>query len=153
MLIRKAELDDCEVFVNLRVRMRKERDQGFDESKNDFIPNTRRFFTESIKNGAFVAFFALEDSKAVSMSGISVYSAPPTQEIPNGKVAYLMSMYTLPEYRKRGMATQLLGRAVEEAAALGCDKVTLSASAMGKPLYAKYGFMDTENDMAFFPAR
>ncbi len=152
MLIRKAALTDSEIFVKLRGEMRKERDQGYQESKNNFIMNTQRFFIENIKSGAFVAFVAIDNSEIVAMSGISVYNAPPTQEIPNGKIAYLMSMYTLPQYRHRGIATQLLELIVKEASLLGCDKITLNASPMGKPLYAKFGFKDVENDMVFYPS-
>jgi GNAT superfamily N-acetyltransferase len=148
--IRKAELPDSEIFVKLRIAMRKERDQGFQESENNFITNTQHFFIENIKNGAFVAFFATDHAEVTAMSGISVYNVPPTQEIPNGKIAYLMSMYTLPQYRKRGIAAQLLERVVKEAKLLGCDKVTLNASPMAKPLYTKFGFKNIEDDMAFY---
>lgn len=150
MQIRKAELPDSDIFVKLRIAMRKERDQGFQESKNNFITNTKHFFMENIKSGTFVAFFATDNDEVIAMSGISVYHVPPTQEIPNGKIAYLMSMYTLPQYRKKGIATQLLERVVNEANLLGCDKVTLNASPMGKPLYAKFGFKDMKDDMVFY---
>jgi GNAT superfamily N-acetyltransferase len=61
-------------------------------------------------------------------------------------------MYTLPRYRNKGIATQLLERIVKEAALLGCDKITLNASPMGKPLYAKFGFNNVENDIVFYPS-
>lgn len=150
MLIRKAELSDSEIFVKLRIAMRKERDLGFQESKNNFVTNTQRFFIENIKSGAFIAFFATDHHEVAAMSGISVYNVPPTQEVQNGKIAYLMSMYTLPQYRKKGIATQLLERVVKEAKLLGCDKVTLNASPMGKPLYTKFGFKNIVDDMVFY---
>jgi len=90
----------------------------------------------------------MEDGDTVvAMSAISVYETPPTQRMKTGKMAYLSSMYTLPEYRKKGLATKLLDCAVKEAAARGCDKVHLSASQMGRPLYLKYGFKEAEYDM------
>ncbi len=44
MLIRKANLNDCEIFIKLRIKMRKERDFYFHESKNNFIALNCRFF-------------------------------------------------------------------------------------------------------------
>lgn len=147
MQIRKADLSDAETFLRFRIAMRTERDTGFDQTKNDFIPNTLRFFEKNIASGDFVLFFMEDGDTVVAISAISVYETPPTQRMKTGRMAYLSSMYTLPEYRKKGLASQLLDRAVKEAVARGCDKVTLNASPMGRSLYLKYGFKDAEYDM------
>jgi GNAT superfamily N-acetyltransferase len=58
-----------------------------------------------------------------------------------GKLGILSSMYTKAPFRRRGIAKALLTRVVEEASALGCECVQITASAMGVSLYEDFGFM------------
>lgn len=60
-----------------------------------------------------------------------------------------MNIFTIPNYRKQGIATKLLQHIMEEAKVRNCAIVTLNASEMGKPLYIKYGFQFTENHMEY----
>lgn len=148
MQIRKADIDDGDAFLRLRIAMRRERDTGFDEAINDFIPNTRRFFDKNIVSGDFVLFFMQDGDTIAAMGGITVFETPPNQKMPHGRMAHLSSMYTVPEYRGRGLASNLLKKLVGEATVLGCDLITLNASPMGKPLYLKHGFKEAENELA-----
>lgn len=55
---------------------------------------------------------------------------------------YLNSLHTLPEFQRRGIANYLLNWAIEKADAT--DPVTplyLEASAMGRPVYLRHGFV------------
>jgi len=72
---------------------------------------------------------------------------PPNYSNQSGKVAYIMNMYTLPEYRRQGVAAELLKRTIEGAKACGYSKITLHATDMGRPLYEKFGFRDVQGDM------
>ena len=49
-------------------------------------------------------------------------------------------MYTKPEYRGRGIASALIGKLTEEAESRGIQRLWLSASNDGKPVYIKCGF-------------
>ena len=46
----------------------------------------------------------------------------------------------LPEARGRGIATALVGHALADAAARGCDTSTLVATALGRPVYERLGY-------------
>ena len=59
-------------------------------------------------------------------------------------------MYTVPEYRGRGVGAGLLERLIEEARSLGCGRVALNTSKAGRKLYERYGFEDVPNEMDFF---
>ena len=54
------------------------------------------------------------------------------------KKAYIMNMYTVPEYRRRGIAYQTLDKLVKEAKERGISAISLEATDMGRPLYEKY---------------
>jgi GNAT superfamily N-acetyltransferase len=73
-------------------------------------------------------------------NGISFYNLPPNQECPNGKIAYISNMFTYPEYRKQGIGSKLFELAIEEAKNNGCKKVLLDATALGRPIYERFGF-------------
>lgn len=131
--------------------MRKEREtEGLNENPQTFYDNTYNYFKENIQNGSFVAFVAVEKDEIISTSGLCFYTVPPTYGNTNGLVAYIMNMYTKPQYRKQGIASQLLDCIVNEAKSKNCTKVTLNASEMGKPLYQKYGFKDLQNEMVYY---
>ena len=124
---------------------------GIDKkSKEEMARHTLDFFQEGIQNGTFIAFLAEVGETIVGTSGMVFYRVPPTYQNIYGKSAYLMNMYTLPEYRKQGIGTNLLQCIMDEAQKRGVVKITLNASAMGKPLYEKYGFTDLKNEMVFY---
>jgi ribosomal protein S18 acetylase RimI-like enzyme len=60
--------------------------------------------------------------------------------------AYLLNFYVEPEFRGRGLASELLTTAVEDARRRGIKVVSLHASKFGKPLYERNGFEPT-NEM------
>ena len=58
-------------------------------------------------------------------------------------------MYTDPDYRRQGIATQLLDRVVKEAKAYGCGTIYITASDVGVKLYESYGFKHNGNFMQY----
>lgn len=57
-------------------------------------------------------------------------------------VAWIGMVLTLPEYRGRGYATQLMRRCIEYCDERRIRTVRLDATEMGRPVYAKLGFVD-----------
>lgn len=71
----------------------------------------------------------------------------PTYHNPSGRKAYIMNMYTRPEYRRRGIAYHTLDLLVKEIRRRGITSISLEATDMGRPLYEKYGFLPMEHEM------
>lgn len=71
------------------------------------------------------------------------------EEGATGKIGLLSSMYTDPDYRRRGIAKELLRRVVEEARDYGCGSVQITASDMGVLLYTDFGFVKNGNFMQY----
>ena len=81
-----------------------------------------------------------EDGVVVGSGGITVYDSPPGPGLA-WREAYVMSMYTEPGHRGRGVARAVLAALLEFArAAGGVGRVWLRASAMGRSLYLGAGF-------------
>ena len=58
-------------------------------------------------------------------------------------------MYTDLEYRRKGIARELLSRVIEEARKNKCGTVQITASDMGVLLYTDYGFVKNGNFMQY----
>jgi ribosomal protein S18 acetylase RimI-like enzyme len=71
----------------------------------------------------------------------------PTFHNPTGRKAYIMNMYTKPEYRRNGIAYKTLDLLIEEAKRKGITAISLEATDMGRPLYEKYGFVKMNDEM------
>ena len=58
-------------------------------------------------------------------------------------------MYTNPDYRRMGIARQLLSKVVGEARDYGCGTIQITASDMGVLLYTDFGFKKNGNFMQY----
>ena len=68
---------------------------------------------------------------------------------PSGKIGLLSSMFTNPDYRRRGIAKELLSRVVNDAKEYGCGTIQITASDMGVKLYTDFGFVHNGNFMQY----
>ena len=97
----------------------------------------------------YVSWLAMDGEKIVGTSGMSFAEKPPYFTCTTGKLGILSSMYTDPDYRRMGIATQLLDRVVKEAKDYGCGTIYITASDMGVKLYESYGFKHNGNFMQY----
>lgn len=151
MKYRKATIEDLEELARLRIDFMREvngSSSSEDESKYEtLLKSNIEYFRENISNNHFIAWIAEADEKIVATSGLVFYNRPPSFKNLSGRVAYIMNIYTLEEYRKQGLASVLLDKTINEARKLGYEAIALNATDMGKPLYLKYGFNDVSGEM------
>ena len=148
VMIKAATPADVEILVELRLEMRREREEvPLQVSEAEFEAALRRFFTETIAAGTFVSFIAWDGETAVACSGLSLELQPPSYGNVSGRVGYVTNMYTRPAYRGQGLARKLLDALKDYAEKAGCGKMELNASDAGYPVYKKYGFKDVDGQM------
>ena len=143
---RKLTTGDLDSFIALRIRQLQEEGGSGD---TDLVPALRKYYTKHLADGSFVSWLALDGERIVGTSGMSVVEKPPYYGCPSGRIGLLSSMFTEPEYRRRGIARELLSRVVEEARNRGCGTVQITASDMGVLLYTDYGFEKNRNFMQY----
>lgn len=147
---RKAVLSDAAELARIRCMFLAELSANDTSPKLDTLETScKEYFERTLADDSFVAWLAVYGGQIVSTSGLSFYVVPPNNDYPNGKGAYIMNMYTLPDYRRQGLAKELFKRTVEEAKARNYTYITLNATDAGKPLYEKFGFTDVVGDMAY----
>ena len=148
---RKAVLADAEKLAEIRSFFLKEmKNEISEEDRMNFEQANLEYFRKTLCDNTFISWIALDDAVIIATSGLSFSVVPPIFDVLDGKVAYVMNMYTCPNYRNKGIGTELFNKIVDEAKQLGYKKITLNASDAGRPLYEKYGFKDTHTGMDFF---
>ncbi len=148
---RKADREDIHILARMRVSMLCEETALTEEYKEELRNNSKQYMIRGLKDSSFMALVAESDGKIVAMSGLTLYILPPNDWCPNGKTAYIGNLFTLPDYRRQGIAAKLFSLMVEEAKNLGCERIQLHATDRGRPIYEKYGFEDSPDSMAYYP--
>lgn len=143
---RRLSKEYLETFIQMRITQLRE--EGAKE-EIDLAPALRDYYDRHMADGTFVSWIAFDGEKIIGTSGMSFVEKPPYFGCPSGKMGLLSSMYTDPEYRRRGIAKELLDRVVKEARNYGCGTVQITASDMGVKLYAAYGFIHNGNFMQY----
>ena len=146
MEISYRRLTDKELDVFIKMRINQLREEGATEDI-DISPALMDYYQRHMADGTFISWIALDNEKIIGTSGMSIVEKPPYFGCPSGKMGLLSSMFTDPEYRRKGIAKELLSRVVEEARAYGCGTVQITASDMGVLLYTDFGFVKNGNFM------
>jgi GNAT superfamily N-acetyltransferase len=147
---RLATLNDIPILVELRKQQLI--DEGLPPISNIDMNIDRQlsdYFTATISDDSFISWVMENDGEIIATSGLCFYLLPPNYSNPTGKTAYITNMYTKPEYRRKGIAAELLNMVIDEAKSRGYKVIRLHTSEYGKSIYEKAGFTDTDGYMAF----
>lgn len=143
---RRLTENELEVFIDMRIKQLRE--EGAKEDI-DLKPALRKYYNQHMADGTFVSWLAFDEDKIVGTSGMSFVEKPPYFGCPSGKLGLLSSMFTSKEYRRQGIAKELLSKVMNEAKEYGCGTVQITASDMGVLLYTDFGFVKNENFMQY----
>lgn len=143
---KKMTVKELDTFID--IRMNQLREEGAKEDV-ELKPALRDYYDRHMADGTFVSWLALDGDKVIGTSGMSFIEKPPYYGCPNGKIGLLSSMFTSNEYRRQGIAKELLTRVVNEAKEYGCGAVQITASDMGVLLYSDFGFKKNSNFMQY----
>ena len=143
---RKLSEKELDVFIEMRINQLRE--EGAKEDI-DLKPALLDYYKRHMKDGTFVSWLALDGNNIIGTSGMSFVEKPPYFGCPSGKIGLLSSMFTNPNYRRNGIAKELLSRIVNEAKQYGCGTIQITASDMGFKLYTDFGFEHNGNFMQY----
>jgi GNAT superfamily N-acetyltransferase len=151
--IRRAELRDVEALVAMRfdlLHVAAALGVPTDLSEEEWEAvrvATRDYFTKSLASGTHCGVVAEADGCVVACGGIVFMERPPYQGNLEGREAYLMNMYTLPEWRGKGMGAAIVAELVKCAKEAGAKRVSLDAEPNARRLYGKAGFHENVEAM------
>jgi len=108
---------------------------------------------ERLGDGRYLGWIVEEGGAPVASAGLVVLDWPPHPLHPESdKRAYILNVFVEPQFRKRGLAHELLERCMAEARKRQIHVMTLHSSPAGRSVYEKLGFHPT-SEMMYAGAR
>ena len=148
LIYRKAGMEYIDILVKTRIEVLRAANCLSDEANMAFVEaQSREYYEESLQAETHTAYLAFDGERVAGAGGISFFRVMPTYHNPTGWKAYIMNMYTAPEYRRQGIAFHTLDLLVKDAKEQGVTQIALEATDMGRPLYERYGFVKMEDEM------
>ena len=141
-IIRRASARDVDALTELRLALLLESGHVADRAQKELIRlATRDYLAAKIPAEEFLVWVAEVDGCIISTSGLIFSQKPPAETNLSGKEAYVLNMYTVPEWRGRGLATRLLQELIAFVRTTDAHRIWMYATADGQPIYAKAGFV------------
>jgi len=142
MLIRAATNEDLETIICHRAAMF--RDMGYPDAVLAAIEEVSRpLVSQALANSSYHGVLAESNgSGIVGGGGVLVVPWPGTQP----HRAWIQNVYVVPEFRRRGIAREIIRTLIDWCRAQGFHSVNLHASPDGRQLYGQLGFEAT-NEM------
>jgi GNAT superfamily N-acetyltransferase len=142
MLIREAGRDEDELVVRHYRALWESYGVGDENIRPDAEQVVRDFITSGRDRYEMAAFLAEIDGQVVGSTACQLHHLPypAVTTAAFSKYGYIWHVFTDPAARRRGVATQLVQRAVDHLRAIGCTKAVLHASDAGEPVYRQLGF-------------
>jgi ribosomal protein S18 acetylase RimI-like enzyme len=141
MTLRRAEAGDVESLAQMRLLYLAE---DFGELAPEELAALEKrlpgYFEEHL-DGDLMAYVADEDGVVASCVLMLVVVKPASPAFPTGMTGTLLNVYTLPSFRRRGLAGALVGMAIEDAREMGLAYIDLKATRAGAGLYERLGFL------------
>lgn len=143
IVVRQASVDDLEVLVTLRCGMFESMGVGDAASRDQQNRDFRRWVRPRLRRGEYVGFVAWAGEEAVAGAAVWLCERQPAPGFAGGRLPYLLSVYTDPRFRGRGLATRTIKAAMAWCRDQGYRSMTLHASPAGRRLYARLGWERT----------
>lgn len=144
----RATIEDIDLLTQTRIKVLKAANELSDDvNMNEVEINTYDYYQKALCEGSHVAYLVFDRERFIGAGGVSFFQVMPTYHNPSGKKAYIMNMYTDPEYRRKGIAIKTLDLLVRDVRKRGITAISLEATVMGRPLYEKYGFINMNDEM------
>lgn len=141
--IRQASETDADALTELRLLFLQE--IGY--SGDGVADAVRDYLLKALPTGEFIAWLAEADGKVIGSSGLVFVDKPPHGRNLTGREAHVMNMYTLPEYRRRGVATQLLEAIQDFVVGSGVSCIRLHTTMGATRVYHGLGFRSDTSEM------
>jgi GNAT superfamily N-acetyltransferase len=104
----------------------------------------KRHFAESLHrnlpSGTYTCAPAKVDNVIVALGALVIREYPGSFQNPGSRNGYVLNMYTMPEFRKRGIGGKILALLIEAGHAAGIGMFELHATPMGGPVHLQAGF-------------
>jgi GNAT superfamily N-acetyltransferase len=135
--IRAAEPADAPHLLDLWAML-------FDEDRGPWRANAANWFARSVSDPANARFPVIETDGTIVATAIGTLElGVPNPHCPQGRTVRLANVITHPTHRGKGYGTALVQDVIAWARSINADRIDLSATPEGQPIYEKTGFTPT----------
>lgn len=145
IILNEATKEDINELVRMRIAYMKDDFGSVSEHERKCMESQLPDYFERKLGTELVAFVAKDGDRIVSVAYLHIIEMPANSILLNGLYGEVLSVYTEPEYRGRGLCSTLMRNLVEYGKKRGLGRIDLSATDEGYPIYAKIGFKDKEH--------
>ena len=96
--------------------------------------------TKQFDDNTCFAWVIKDNETVVASCALSLYEGIPIPTDPNIIIGYLHSVYTVPDHRHKGYASELVRNAISYCSTIGVNRIDLAASDAGRKIYEHLGF-------------
>ena len=142
MVYEKADTNDIAELTRLRLEYLSE-DYGeiAQDDLKRIADNLPTYFRRHLNEDLY-AFVCRNGDIIAGCCFLYVSEKPANPSFISGRTGTVMNVYTLPEFRRRGIAGELMKLLLSESEKIGLDFVELKATDAGYSLYRSLGFED-----------
>lgn len=141
----EATNEDIDELIRMRIAyMMDDFGSVTDQERKGMETQLPDYFSRKLGT-ELIAFVAKEEDRIVSVAYLHVIEMPANSILLNGLYGEVLSVYTEPAFRGKGICTKLMNNLVEYGKKIGLGRIDLSATDEGYPIYAKIGFKDKEH--------
>ena len=154
MMVRVAQAADIPALVRLRMALFCEVGELARPDEDPALwQATQTYFTRALEEGHARSWLVEEGGEAVACGTLALFVRPPYPGNLAGREGYVLNMYTLPAWRRQGMANALLVAIKANAREQQLGRLWLHASDEGRSLYERFGFANNPACLECVPAR
>lgn len=151
--IRKGTLADVEQIVTHRRRMFEDMGNKNSEGLDRMVATFRPWLIDHLQRDVYHSWLACNaEGKVIAGSDVWLIDWPAGQYDISAYRGYILNVFTHPDYRRRGLARQLVQACTDWCYANGVQVMMLHASEEGRKVYEGMGFTPT-NEMQTWKGR
>lgn len=143
---REGSVSDIPEIARQRRRMCEDMNYTDAEILSAMEAATADYLKKAIPEGSFRSWLAFDDGRVVAGGAVVIVPWPSHAYDLECRRATILNVYTEPDYRRRGIARQIMETMIAWCKRQGFARVTLHASEQGRHLYESLGFVDS-NEM------
>lgn len=137
----KATIDDVSALVDNRILFALELSDGQSEENIQSLRNQMtNYFSKAILDNTCISFIAKCGEVVAGIGSVHLRDMPGNFKNPSGKWGYIMNMYTIPSFKRKGVCKNILNLLVEEGKKFGITAFELHATKEGEKVYSQEGF-------------
>lgn len=144
--IREGTVADIATIARHRCRMCEDMNYTDTIALSTMVAATAEYLKTAIPEGSFRSWLACDNDKVVAGGAVVIVPWPAHAYDLECRRATILNVYTDPEYRRRGIARQIMETMIAWCKQEGFARVTLHASEHGRHLYESLGFVQN-NEM------